>query len=232
MSSWFFSAPEAECLLPDLPTPETDIEIMSLVEQKMREGRELLEDASLDGWEPVEFEDESIRILELKKEGDAISCLRAEGAVSRDPDSLLSLLSSTDIETIRIYEEMCMGVTILREVQGDIGKTQVIRRQQKAPGPISNRELVVVKHTRIDEAGVRWMLQFSINVRGVPESSGFVRAVAYVGIIRITPQPDGGSYLARVGKFDPRGSLPKWVLSLGKKMVAQTFIKFRETTHQ
>ena len=119
---------------------------------------------------------------------------------------------------------------MLKEVNEN---TQVVLRHVKSPFPISNREVVAIRHTRTLEDGALMLLGSSINAKGVPETPGFVRANAIVAAWHVSALPEGQGCLAiRLGQVDPRGAIPHMVVNAFKQKAGTALLRLKTIVEQ
>jgi len=237
--SWFGwgaatpSADEAEgIVIPGLEAPETEEEFRALVEKKIAQMNELLADPD---WSPLAFDDGGQGVLLWDKPpvpdgGSEVSMLRSEMTVAAPVDRVHKLLNSLDTEVLKTYDDTVIEVRVLKEVTEDI---QVISRHVQSPFPISNREVVALRYSKknpVDGSAV--IIGSSINLRGMPETSGFVRANAIVAAWSIVPLDESRTRVSRLAQIDPRGQIPAAITNTFKLKLGQSFLKVKTVLEQ
>jgi hypothetical protein len=203
---------------------------------------ELLALESADDWKEFDHGlDPSIRAWEKLSPQNPIPYIKIEGTLPASPLEVETVSWSMHLETRKHFEPDLMHISLIEEVNPNV---QVTYQQINTPFPVTSRDVLSLRIKAIEQSNRTVDLQTvdnkdhfvprvvygtSVNNSKKPIERKFVRAVGTMGLFLrpIDSNNPFASRAVRIIKVDPKGNIPKFVITLGKKKAVQSFIDLR-----
>jgi len=183
-----------------------------------------------EGWEYIEtgISPDEVKLLE-KLDSNGLSCLKTVGKMPCPAKELFEFLNSEEMSVRQKWDSDIQEMRLVEKITNDVN---VVYRTYKTPSSlISPREFVAISGKYFSKnEGVYYSYGTSVNHKAVNGNSKYVRANAILTGFVTRPLPDKKNecLFVRIIHVDPKGMIPAWVISLSKKLAAQSVVKLKK----
>lgn len=201
----------------ELPTPKTETEILTVVEEAIACRLNWIHGDESNGWKNIGTEGGAL-LEQLNLPNTTIKVIRASKTLNNvDVTKIIHALKESDLHARkRIYDEL-MTYQIVNEVNNQV---HIGYSQYATPSITSNRDFVAIQAHKEFEDGSHIVVVQSINHEGVVTNKGFVRGISNCGIF-LKPLGPKKIQVISVEYVDPKGSVPSFLLNVYKKKAGQ-----------
>ncbi|PRP78778.1 hypothetical protein PROFUN_00951 [Planoprotostelium fungivorum] len=253
--TWFSSeaAPAIPALFPELPTPtsireceeissNTLAQLILYAEQSdpkfkrpshiTSHGREASNEDADHPWVQINSvgdinevsEDWDVLTFDRAEEG-GITCVKSVAIMPCSVQRLASILSTTDTKERQKWDTDLLDMSVLKEVHSSLRVEY--RNYRAALSVVAPRDFVILNGQYTSER-LTVIYGTSINFPENPVSSRSVRGIVVSGFL--IEAIDDSPLTCRCSRFvrvDPKGSIPLWVVSAGKKSAGKILLELR-----
>lgn len=232
LGGWFSGEQPAgepvECVLPELPSPQTPEDYVSLIKERTNLFKSLLE---AQDWNDIGFFDAAhtdVKVWDKVIADSNVHLVRSSARMPCSPERLLKNLYCADVAELKRWDPDLNSTTVVEQM-GEKGELQVIYQTYNAPFPVTNRSFLCVRGVEREENGTIWLVALGINRKDFPEVPGFVRGAVILAGWKITPIEGEveACFQDRIVQLDPKGLIPLMIVNLFKKKAGESLVTQR-----
>eukprot|EP01130_Rhizamoeba_saxonica_P015029 TRINITY_DN6662_c0_g1_i2.p1 TRINITY_DN6662_c0_g1~~TRINITY_DN6662_c0_g1_i2.p1 ORF type:complete len:231 (+),score=64.55 TRINITY_DN6662_c0_g1_i2:45-737(+) len=169
-----------------------------------------------DEWIPV-TDEKGVQMFEMDDNGAPIPLLRIETVFEGTPEELNEIQSSFNLEERKKYDPDIKELELLEKITDELC---VLYSVVKTPSIVSDRDFAAFRMIKQLDDGTICAFGHTINHSKKPITSQAVRAKGLTALYMIPIDGGARTKAIKIMKIDPMGSIPKWVINMGKKNAA------------
>jgi len=218
-------------IMEECETPITKEQYQDLSSRTLKMLLNLEKETQEDGWIPIHVPEEGVELWEKPDRKTGISCVKSSGIINCPPKKFFYYAFNQDLVALQRWEPDLKEYKILERITDDI---KVVYRNYSAPYGVTPREFIVLNAKSVLPDGTFLSYGRSINHKEGRYDSRYVRGFVPVSgfIVRPIKGEPNKCHCIRMAMLDPKGMIPPWVISIGKRRAATSFNSLRKTAEQ